>query len=72
MNTVEKLTSTLSRPQVLREVGSGDRLLAAIGRWRHKGACVDLSDTDIVQLVFNVSGGLPAPTQRGVGASLQH
>jgi hypothetical protein len=57
MNTVEKLKSQLGRPQVLREVGSGDRPLAAIGSWRHKGACVDLSDIDTFQLVFNVSGG---------------
>ena len=57
MNTVEKLTSALGRPQALRVIASGRHLVAAVGRWRHQGAQVDLSGTGAVQLVFNVSGG---------------
>ena len=47
----------LGPPQVLREIGSGQRIFTAVGRWRHGGACADLSGTDAVQLVFTVSGG---------------
>ena len=57
MYILNKLISTLGPPQNLREIGSGRHLLAAIGRWRHQGACVDLSGSDTIQLVFNVSGG---------------
>ena len=57
MYILDKLISTLGPPQNLREIGSGRHLLAAIGRWRHQGACVDLSGSDTIQLVFNVSGG---------------
>ncbi|MBV8101553.1 MAG: helix-turn-helix transcriptional regulator [Verrucomicrobia bacterium] len=57
MKTLDLLTSTLGKPQTIREITSGSRLIAAVGRWRHPAACVNLSDIDTVQLVFNVSGG---------------
>ena len=57
MNTVEKLTSTLGGLQALREMANGDRLLAAVEHWRHQEVQVDLGDNDMIQLVFNVSGG---------------
>ena len=57
MDTVKKLTAALGRPLALRVIANGRRFVAAIGRWRHQGAQVDLSGTETVQLVFNVSGG---------------
>ena len=57
MNTVEKLTADLGPPRALRVIASGRHLVAAVGRWRHQGAQVDLGVTGTVQLVFNVSGG---------------
>ena len=57
MNTVEKLTGVLGRPQALQEVRGDKGLLAAVGRWRHAGARLDVSSLDTIQLVFNVSGG---------------
>ena len=57
MDTVDRMIHALGPSQALREVGSGRRLLAAVGRWRHSGARVDLSGTQTFQLVFNVSGG---------------
>jgi hypothetical protein len=57
MKTLDVLTSALGNPQAIQEITSGSRLIGAVGRWRHQGACVNLSDIDTVQLIFNVSGG---------------
>ena len=57
MTTVERLTSALGRPQAFWELTDGGSFLGAVGRWCHEGARVDLSGTDTMQVVFNVSGG---------------
>ena len=57
MHALDLLTEALGPPRALWELAAGGRTLAAVGRWRHRGAHVDLSDTDAVHLVFNVSGG---------------
>ena len=57
MTIVERLASALGPPRAFREVAEGGRFLGAVGRWRHEGAQVDLSGTDTVQVIFNVSGG---------------
>ena len=57
MNTLDQIVRTLGPPQVLRTIGNDFRVQAAVARWRHKGAFVNLSDADTYQLVFNVSGG---------------
>ena len=67
MNTVEKLTAALGRPRALRMIANGHHLVAAVGRWRHQGAQVDLSGTGTVQLVFNVSGGQRVALRDGEG-----
>ncbi|HEY0780536.1 MAG TPA: hypothetical protein VGD56_21445, partial [Gemmatirosa sp.] len=72
MRDVDTLASALGPPRVLREVGRGRHALAAVGRWRHGGADVDLSAAEAVHLVFNVSGGQlverrwPGRSDRGV------
>ena len=68
MTTVERLISALGQPQALREVVDGACFLGAIGRWRHEGAKVDLSDADTVQVVFNVSGGQRVELRTPAGA----
>ena len=67
MNTVEKLTAALGPPRALRMIASGRRLVAAVGRWRHQGAQVDLGGTGTAQLVFNVSGGQRVALRGGDG-----
>jgi AraC family transcriptional regulator len=67
MNTVEKLTAALGPPRALRMIASGRHLVAAVGRWRHQGAQVDLGGTGTVQLVFNVSGGQRVSLRGGGG-----
>ena len=66
MKTIDTLTSALGRPQAVREITSGSRLIAAVGRWRHQGASVNLSEIDTIQLVFNVSGGQQVELWRGI------
>ena len=66
MNTVEKLTTTLGRPQALRELVTGRCFLGAVGRWQHQGAQVNLGATDTAQLIFNVSGGQRVTLRREV------
>ena len=57
MRMLDSLAAAMGRPQALRVVGRPGRTSAAIGRWRHGGACLDRADADAVHLVFNVSGG---------------
>ena len=57
MRLLDGLTSAMGRPEALRTVVRGGRTVAAIGRWRHAGTCVDRTAADAVQLVFNVTGG---------------
>ncbi len=55
MEILDRMVRALGPPQALHKVVSGNRTLAAVGRWRHRGACVDLSGAQTFQLVFNVS-----------------
>lgn len=57
MHTIDIVTEAFGLPRVLWEYRTGGQLDAAVGRWRHEGAQVDLSGGDTFQLVFNVSGG---------------
>jgi AraC family transcriptional regulator len=57
MKIVDKLTSTLGPPVILREIHGASGPIAAVGRWRHRGACVDFSDSNTMQVVFNLTGG---------------
>jgi AraC family transcriptional regulator len=57
MKIVDKLTSTLGPPVFLREIHGASGPIAAVGRWRHRGACVDFSDSNTMRVVFNLSGG---------------
>jgi AraC-like DNA-binding protein len=41
----------------LRRVIRSGRAVAAIGRWRHTGAWIDVAQVQTTQLVFNLSGG---------------
>ena len=71
MRALDTLAATLGPPRVLREVAAGGRMLAAVGRWRHRGASVDLGDTDAVHLVFNVSGGQLVELRRPDGSAVR-
>ena len=64
MKILDTLSAALGQPHFLREVSAGRRKLAAIGRWRHQGARVDLSGDDTLQVVFNLSGGQSVDLQR--------
>ena len=66
MKAIDTLTSALGRPQAIREITSGRRLIGAVGRWRHQGGCVNFSEIDTIQLVFNVSGGQQVELWRGI------
>ncbi len=57
MNSLDQITRTLGEPKALWIIQSGSRTVAAIARWRHRGATIDLSDADAFQVVFNLSGG---------------
>lgn len=57
VNTLERLTNALGPPQALQKLRDGNDVMASVGRWRHAGARLDLSDIDTFHLVFNVSGG---------------
>ena len=65
MKIIDTLSSAVGRPQAIREITSGTRLIGAVGRWRHQGAFVDLGEIDTIQLVFNVSGGQQVELWRG-------
>jgi hypothetical protein len=65
MKIIDTLSSAVGRPEAIREITSGTRLIGAIGRWRHQGAFVDLGEIDTIQLVFNVSGGQQVELWRG-------
>ena len=79
MKTIDTLTPALGRPQAIREITSGTCLIGAVGRWRHQGACVNLSEIDRVcctlwvwrlrrgrRCAFNVSA---APLEPGVATA---
>jgi AraC family transcriptional regulator len=51
------MAQALGPPEALHAIHECGRLVAAIGRWRHNGACVDINSADAFRLVFNVSGG---------------
>ena len=57
MRILDTLTSKIGAPDRLRTLGSPNRPSAVVGRWRHDGACFDLSEIDTIQVIFNVSGG---------------
>jgi AraC family transcriptional regulator len=58
MMILDKLAAALGPPQFLCEIRSGCRRpVAAVGRWRHRGAFVDLGGIDTMQVIFNLSGG---------------
>ena len=57
MNSLEQITRTLGEPKALWRMQSGSRTVAAIARWRHRGATIDFSEADAFQIVFNISGG---------------
>ena len=69
MNTVNAISRAFGPPRLIREVRTGARLDATIGRWRHQGARADLSGGDRFQLVFNVSGGQRVELQRSPRAT---
>ena len=57
MKTLDQIKLALGEPQVSRTILSGSRTVAAVARWRHDGALIDLNGSDTYQLVFNISGG---------------
>lgn len=57
MKTLSQITNALGPPQMSRELRSDGRIEAAIARWSHAGASVDLCNADSFQLIFNISGG---------------
>ncbi len=59
MNTLDQIVNALGPPQAFREIKipSSSRSQAAVARWRHQGAFINLSGSDDYQLVFNISGG---------------
>lgn len=65
MDTMEAVTRAIGPPRVAWEFRTGARLDAAVGRWRHRGAWVDLSGSDSFQLIFNISGGQRVDLQWG-------
>jgi AraC family transcriptional regulator len=57
MKTLDQITRALGEPQASRTIHSGSHTVAAIARWRHGGACIDLNGSDAYQVIFNLSGG---------------
>ncbi len=57
MRTVSQITSAVGQPRALRIIGSDAQSVAAIARWSHEGADIDLRGSDTYQVVFNLSGG---------------
>ncbi len=69
MNTIDVVSQAIGPPCLLREFMTGSRLDAAVGRWRHRGARVDLRGEDTFHLIFNVSGGQRVELRRGAHAT---
>ena len=55
--TVDRFNTALGDPIALLPVRSCGRLIAAIGRWHHHGARIDLATTRTTQLVLNMTSG---------------
>ena len=56
-HTVALFDAALGPSDRLHRVGKAGRTIAAIGRWSHEGAKVDLAALNTAQLVFNLTGG---------------
>ena len=73
MKSLDAIVRTLGEPKALWRVQSGSRTVAAVARWRHRGAVIDLSDADAYQVIFNVSGGqvVTLPGHVGLGRTIR-
>lgn len=64
-HTVTLFEAALGPAVGLRRVMRAGRTIAAVGRWRHMGAQIDLAPLRTTQLVFNLNGGQALEWSRG-------
>ena len=68
-HTVTSFNDALGPPVRLRRIIRSDSAIAAVGRWRHSGARVDLSELRTAQIVFNLCGEQKLEWRQDVGTT---
>ena len=56
MEALTQLLATLGAPMLLKHIEAGDRLRAAVARWRFHGAIVNVDASDAARVVMCLSG----------------
>ena len=57
MESLDQITRALGTPRALWRLQLGSKTVAAVARWQHSGAVIDLSRADAYQVILNLSGG---------------
>ena len=55
--TLEIVTAALGPATAIREIKHDDRLAAAVARWDHRGAFVDLREANAIRVILNLTSG---------------
>ena len=64
-HTLARFHATLDAPVKLARINRAGRTVAAVGRWRHDGSRVELSDIAAIRIVFSITGGQELEWRRG-------
>ncbi len=64
-HALARFHAALGAPLRLARINRAGRTVAAVGRWRHDGSRVELSDIAAIRLVFSITGGQELEWRRG-------
>jgi hypothetical protein len=67
IGALEQTSASLGAPSLARTVGEAWAPIAAIARWRHAGATVDIAASDAVRLTLSLVDGQKARARSGTG-----
>jgi hypothetical protein len=70
MESLDQITRALGALRALWRLQRGSKTVAAVARWQHSGAVIDLSRADAYQVILNLSGGQIVDLPELMGARL--